>query len=172
MTYTLQDFSDDIAFFNEACGVVSYDADSKPEDVYNGILRQYHIIAEELEELHDAAQEGNEQEMLDAVVDVLYTSLRLVSLLEGRYNVMAGCKAVAENNALKYTTSKDRARQWQMTKMEQGMDCNLVETDVFTGYDCGMEYDTYYCIKNANGKVMKYEGFPKVDLSVMLRKEV
>lgn len=165
--YNLEDFEVDISFFNEACGVASYDEDSKPEDVYQGVLRQYHIIQEELNELKHAAETQDETEMLDAVVDVLFTSLRLVSLLDKRYNIMAGCKAVAENNALKYTSSKDRARQWQMTKKEKMIDCELVETDVFTGYDCGMDYDTYYCIKNAKGKVLKYEGFPQVDLSVM-----
>ena len=105
--------------------------------------------------------------MLDAVVDVLYTSLRLVSLLEKRYDVMAGCKAVAENNALKYTESKYRVHQWQMQKKEQGNDCEVVATDVIMGY----EYGTFYCIKNANGKVLKYDGFPNVDLSVMLWNE-
>lgn len=168
--YNLDDFNYDIAHFNEACGVSSYHADSDMKDVFQGVLRQHAIIAEELQELHDAAQEGNEQEMLDAVVDVLFTSLRLVSLLEGRYDILAGCKAVAKNNDLKYSTNKDIVRQWKMQKQEKGIDCEVVETDVFTGYDCGTDYDTFYCIKNANGKVLKYENFPKVDLSVMYRK--
>lgn len=162
--YDLNEFSEDIAHFNSACGVKSYDTEDSLEDVCKGVLRQYNIIQEEVEELKHAAETLDEVSLKDAVVDVLFTSLRLVSLLEGRYNIMAGCHAVAENNALKYSDDDGLVNEWKKQKELKGIECEVVGT-VLTEPNGWHEH--YFCIKNKNGKVLKYENFPKVDLSVM-----
>lgn len=153
----LEDFESEISFFNLACGNKPITTEDTLYTTCKAALQQGKIILEEVKEYIKAAEEGDEEELKDGIIDILYTSLRLVSLFEQRYDIEAGMEVVAENNNLKWTESFLIAQHWL-----QGMPESIkVNKSVIS------DGAVYYCLKDENGKVRKWQGFPKVDLSVM-----
>lgn len=157
--YKLKHFEKDIRTFNERCGNKVATKEMSLAEAIQVILPQAKVIREEANELLHACETENEQEILDGAVDTLVTSLRLISLLKERYDVMPACKDVMENNHLKYTEDSDKAADWLQVFGENN---KLVKTTI--------DDKEYHCIKNEHGKIMKWDGFPKVDLSKYVSK--
>lgn len=155
----IEDFESEISFFNLACGNKPITAQDSLDTTCNAALQQGKIILEEVKEFIKAAEDGNEEELKDGIIDILYTSLRLVSLFEQRYNIDEGMKVVAENNNLKFTEDELLAAEW----LRNQPDNIKVNKSAIPGWPD----DIFYCLKDENGKVRKWKGFPKVDLSVM-----
>lgn len=157
--YTLKKFEKDIRKFNERCGNKAATKDSSLQEVCELLLPQAKVIMEEAKELLKATEEQNELEILDGAVDVLVTSLRLISLLKDKYDLMGAAKTVMENNHLKYTQDLDETmfdEKWSVAGTK------VIYTKVNDQH--------YYCLKDENGKIRKWNGFPKVDLSQFLVK--
>ena len=155
----IEDFESEISFFNLACGNKPITTQDSLDTNCNAALQQGKIILEEVKEFIKAAEDGNEEELKDGIIDILYTSLRLVSLFEQRYNIDEGMKVVAENNNLKFTEDELLAAEW----LRNQPDNIKVNKSAIPGWPD----DIFYCLKDENGKVRKWKGFPKVDLSVM-----
>lgn len=140
--------------WNERCGNTSCNKQDTLDDVVRKVMPQAKVILEEAKELVVALEDKDENEIKDGIADVLFTSLRLVSLLGDKYDVLGMLNAVCDNNDLKYTTDYDAfvtTQKW----------FNADTFDIATVVD-GVNY---YCLKNENGKVVKPKDFPKVDLS-------
>lgn len=155
----IDDFEVEISFFNAACGNSPVTKRDTLDITCKAALQQGKIILEEVKEFIKAAEEKDEEELKDGIIDILYTSLWLVSLFKQRYDIEAGMDAIAENNNLKFTDDELLAAEWLRNQPE-----NIkVSKSVVPGW-----YDeVFYCLKDENGKVKKWAGFPKVDLSGM-----
>lgn len=151
--YTLKKFEKDIRKFNERCGNVDCTPEMSLAEACSTVLPQAKVILEESKELLKACEEQDEQELIDGAVDVLVTSLRLLSLLGKRYDLMKAAELVMENNHLKYTDDLLLVQSW-LAGTTYKMSSVIVK-DV-----------KYYCIKDDNGKIRKWTGFPKVELNV------
>ena len=152
-SYSLKKFEKDIRKFNERCGNVDCTPDMSLAEVCKNTLPQAKVILEEANELLKALEEQNEQEIVDGAVDVLVTALRLISLLGKRYDLMKAAQLVMENNHLKYTDDLLLVQSWLA-----GTTYEMSVAEV--------KGKRYYCMKDDNGKIRKYEGFPKVELNV------
>ena len=143
--------------WNERCGNTSCNNQDTLEDVVRKVIPQAKVILEESKELVTALEAKDENEIKDGIADVLFTSLRLVSLLGDKYDVLGMLNAVCDNNDLKYTTNQVDffAAGGVWDKLSDGCKNEVTEIDGVT----------YYCLKNENGKVVKPKDFPKVDLS-------
>ena len=134
--------------WNERCGNTPCNKQDTLEDVVRKVIPQAKVILEEAKD---------ENEIKDGIADVLFTSLRLVSLLGDKYNVLGMLNAVCDNNDLKYTTNQvdffTAGGVWD--KLSDGCKYEVTQIDGVT----------YYSLKNENGKVVKPKYFPKVDLS-------
>ena len=140
--------------WNERCGNIHCNKQDTLEDIVRKVIPQAKVILEEAKELVAALDVKDENDIKDGIADVLFTSLRLVSLLGDKYDVLGMLNAVCDNNDLKYTTDYGAfvtTEKWW----------NADTFDIATVVD-GV---TYYCLKNENGKVVKPKDFPKVDLS-------
>ena len=158
--YSLKKFEKDIRKFNERCGNVDCTPEMSLAEVCSATLPQARVILEEAKELLKACEEQDEQELLDGAVDVLVTSLRLLSLLGKRYDLLKAAQLVMENNHLKYTTDASLANKWVMNPDGSWSGLNIIPT-------CkNVDSPIYYCVKDDNGKIRKWPGFPKVELNV------
>ncbi len=158
--YSLKKFEKDIRKFNERCGNVDCTPEMSLTDTCATVLPQAKVILEEAKELLKACEEQNEQEVVDGAVDVLVTSLRLLSLLGKRYDLMKAAELVMENNHLKYTDDVKLLEQWVVAS----------PPDIY-GESSERGGKKYYHLKDLNGKIRKWPGFPKVELNVeVLRK--
>ena len=143
--------------WNERCGNTPCNNQDTLEDVVRKVIPQAKVILEESKELVTALEAKDEIEIKDGIADVLFTSLRLVSLLGDKYDVLGMLNAVCDNNDLKYTTNQVDffAAGGAWDKLSDGCKNEVTEIDGVA----------YYCLKNENGKVVKPKGFPRVDLS-------
>lgn len=154
-SYPLKKFEKDIRKFNERCGNVDCTPEMSLAETCESVLPQAKVILEESKELLKACEEQNEQELIDGVVDILVTSLRLLSLLGKRYDLMKAAELVMENNHLKYTKDIEQAEQWLVAS----------QPDIY-GATSEVGGKDYYYLKDLNGKIRKWPGFPKVELNV------
>lgn len=158
--YSLKKFEKDIRKFNERCGNVDCTPEMSLADTCATVLPQAKVILEEAKELLKACEEKDEQEILDGSIDILVTSLRLLSLLGKRYDLMRAAELVMENNHLKYTDDVKLLEQWVVAS----------PPDIY-GESSEVGGKKYYYLKDLNGKIRKWVGFPKVELNVeVLRK--
>lgn len=180
--YTLEDFQNDVLFFNTACG---WKAPTTPEEYVQQLRSQAKIVQEESDELLRAMITQDHVETLDGFIDVLYTfehfntilksgaeqgfdsafpyeigvwmeSLSYVDKAELMFYpsiIIAAAERVAVNNVSKFTNSKEQAERWKLAMPEY----TLSEVDVY-----GI---TYYCLRDANGKVKKHCDYVPVDLT-------
>lgn len=153
--YTLKKFEKDIRKFNERCGNVDCTPEMSLAETCSTVLPQAKVILEEAKELLKACEEQNEQELLDGSIDVLVTSLRLISLLGKRYDLMKAAELVMENNHLKYTDDVKLLEKWVVAS----------PPDIY-GESSKSGGKNYYYLKDLNGKIRKWPGFPKVELNV------
>ena len=151
--YSLKKFEKDIRKFNERCGNVDCTPEMSLDEVCSATLPQAKVILEEAKELLKACEENNEQELIDGAVDTCVTALRLLSLLGKRYDLMRAAGMVMENNHLKYTDDLLLVQSWLA-----GTTYKMSSTNAKGG--------KYYCMKDDNGKIRKWDGFPKVELNV------
>lgn len=156
--YSLKRFEKDIRKFNERCGNVDCTPEMSLDEVCSATLPQAKVILEEAKELLKACEEQNEQELIDGAVDCCVTTLRLLSLLGKRYDLMKAAQLVMENNHLKYTTDAMLANKWAMKPDGSWSGFSIITTD--------QKGTLYYCLKDENGKIRKWTGFPKVELNV------
>ena len=153
--YSLKKFEKDIRKFNGRCGNVDCTPEMSLAETCTTVLPQAKVILEEAKELLKACEDQDEQEILDGSIDVLVTSLRLLSLLGKRYDLMKSAQLVMGNNHLKYTTDAVLANEWWKT---QECRASISPAEI--------KSLTYYCLKDLNGKIRKWAGFPKVELNV------
>ena len=101
-------------------------------------------------------------EILDGAGDILYTSLRLPSLFNTvGIPLIEATMDVCSNNNLKYTYDFEAAQRTAQYQADKDVDC-YVDTATLFG-------KKVYSVKTVeNDKVLKYENFPKVDLSSYL----
>lgn len=158
--YSLKKFEKDIRKFNERCGNIDCTPEMSLAETCTTVLPQAKVILEEAKELLKACEEQDEQELLDGAVDCCVTTLRLLSLLGKRYDLMKAAQMVMENNHLKYTDDVNLANRWVMNPDGSWSGFNIVTT--------GKDVDSpiYYCLKDDSGKIRKWPGFPKVELNV------
>lgn len=156
--YSLKKFEKDIRKFNERCGNVDCTPEMSLAEVCSATLPQAKVILEEAKELLKACEEQDEQELIDGAVDTCVTTLRLLSLLGKRYDLMKAAQLVMENNHLKYTTDVMLANKWAMKLDGSWSGFSIITTE--------QKGTLYYCLKDQNGKIRKWEGFPKVELNV------
>ena len=153
--YTLKKFEKDIRKFNERCGNVDCTPEMTLAETCSTVLPQAKVILEEAKELLKACEEQDEQELLDGAVDCCVTTLRLLSLLGKRYDLMKAAQLVMENNHLKYTDDVKLLEQWVVAS----------PPDIY-GESSESSGKKYYYLKDLNGKIRKWPGFPKVELNV------
>lgn len=156
--YSIKKFEKDIRKFNERCGNVDCTPEMSLNETCNVVLPQAKVILEEAKELLKACEEQDEQEIIDGSIDILVTSLRLLSLLGKRYDLMKAAELVMENNHLKYTTDVVLANKWAIKPDGSWSGFSIITTD--------QKGTLYYCLKDQNGKIRKWDGFPKVELNV------
>ena len=97
--YNIKDFEQDVTSFNKIMGITDHEG--------KAFNTQCDIILEELEELRWAE---DQEERLDAIVDVLYTSIGLIERAKKfGYDVEGAMKAVAENNMTKFIPNDSKA---------------------------------------------------------------
>lgn len=156
--YSLKKFEKDIRKFNKRCGNVDCTPEMSLAETCYTVLPQAKAILEEAKELLKACEENNEQELIDGAVDTCVTALRLLSLLGKRYDSMRAAEMVMENNHLKYTTDVMLANKWAMKLDGSWSGFSIITTE--------QKGTLYYCLKDQNGKIRKWEGFPKVELNV------
>lgn len=132
-----------------------------PSDDLNTLIKQ---IKDQstllLEEVLETKEAPDWIDRLDGVCDVWFVASELVTQLESvGINAKKAFKAVCENNSLKYTTSRELAEKWYNWNTEVGQEqCHI--------HEYAYEGETYYCVRrNADNKVLKWEHFPKVDLT-------
>lgn len=153
--YSLKKFEKDIRKFNKRCGNVDCTPEMSLAEVCSATLPQAKVILEEAKKLLKACEEQDEQELLVGAVDVLVTPIRLISLLGKRYDLMKAAQLVMENNHLKYTKDIEQAEQWVVAS----------QPDIY-GVTSEVGGKKYYYLKDLNGKIRKWPGFPKVELNV------
>jgi len=154
-TYDIEDFEKDIELFNIRCGNINLAPEDPLNKVCSVLKSQALLILEEVEETVRACENKDEQEMVDGVQDILVTSLRLLSLLGKRYDLMKAAELVMENNHLKYTDDVKLLEQWVVAS----------PPDIY-GESSESGGKKYYYLKDLNGKIRKWPGFPKVELNV------
>lgn len=130
------------------------------------IANQCTFLLEEVLEMKEAALAGDWTSVLDAHADIRFVRDYLDDLC-----VAAGLKInkafdlVCENNSEKFSTSKELVEKWQEEKDPSKLETYIAET----------EYDgtIYYTLRRkSDGKVQKYIGFPSVNLSSCVPKEL
>lgn len=139
--------------FNTKANKLPTKAGSK--EYWLAIENQYKRIEEELNELLEAIQERNIEEVVDAGADLDVVVAGLNFLSGSDYTSVI--TAVLDNNDLKITQDASKADNWKVFNNDNGIDCRVVETN---GY--------YTVQRNEDNKVLKYGNFPKVDLKEFL----
>lgn len=121
------------------------------------------LLGEEVQELRDATDVKN---ILDAIIDIGVYYNQLVLLMEHiGIDYINASNAVCDNNDLKYTTSLPLVMQWYSNHKLNNSDADVhIEDNEVDGVK-------YFCLKNSGGKVVKYLGFPTVDLTEYIPEE-
>lgn len=147
-----------VSVFNQAAGNPPSD---DPQDVLKQIANQCTFLIEEVLEMKEAAKLKDWVSVLDAHADIRFVRDYLDDLCQSvGLNTSKAFRKVCENNAQKYSTSKELVLQWQAEKAASNPE---LET-----YTAETEYDgeTYYTLRRKdNGKVVKHNNFEAVDLT-------
>ncbi|MNQ97540.1 Phosphoribosyl-ATP pyrophosphohydrolase [compost metagenome] len=125
----------------------------------NQILR----VQEELDELLEAIEYNQKEEIIDGICDVLYTALPIAEIaFSAGYKVEPACMEVAKNNLEKYPTSYEIAVK-SAEKLGESY-CHIDSRD-YNGV-------TYYSIlRNEDMKLMKPIGYESVNLKKFVPEE-
>ena len=112
-------------------------------------------------EMKEAALAGDWLEVVDAHADIRFVRDYLDDLCQSvGLNISRAFRKVCENNAEKYSISKELVLQWQAEKATSHpeLETYIAETEY--------EGETYYTLRRKdNGKVVKHNNFEAVDLT-------
>lgn len=123
---------------------------------HESLLAQAKVVKEEGDELLEAVQHADVNEILKECVDVLVTIHGFVQMLEKQgYDVLGAWKEVNTNNLSKFTSSLVAAENSVSNFGMQGIQ---------TKYEYNEQYDVYV-IKNEHGKVLKPLGYKKCSVA-------
>ena len=137
-----------------------------PNVLYEQIANQCKFLLEEVQETLDAASRGDIVEVVDGVADCEFVFDYIKTMVQSLgVQQDKAFEAVCDNNDLKYTECYEQALQWKKQKEAQGIEC-YVSSVVYEGVD-------YFMIRRKeDGKGLKFDNFPKVDLSPYTPKEL
>lgn len=141
-----------------------------PAKDLQGVLKQIEdqctYLLEEVKETMKAAQEGDIVECVDGVADIRYVASYLPTLLESLgVNFNDAFSEVCYNNSLKYTTSYVKACGWESYHTDLGKDVYISHVKY--------EDENYFTVCDSKtNKTLKYENFPKVDLTPFIPREL
>lgn len=177
--YSQEQFDKDVEFFNTACGKT---IPQTQEEFDREVMQQQRLVQEESTETMIALIENDPIEILDGLVDVLYTTSWLVHLLKecqekgfvvsqllntwlscipineigqlfDEQTVLEAMQRVAVNNNTKFTAVKEQAERWKLAMPEYELSEVIVDGVV------------YYCLRDEAGKIRKHCDYVSVDLS-------
>ena len=179
MNYSQEQFDQDVSFFNQACG---RSIPTTQEEFDREVLMQQRLIQEESTETMIALIEDDAVEILDGLIDTLYTTSWLVHILKecqdkgfvvsqllntwlncipineigqlfDEATVLEAMQRVAVNNMSKFTAVKEQAERWKLAMPEYELSEVIVDGVV------------YYCLRDEAGKTRKHCDYVSVDLS-------
>ena len=136
-----------------------------PNVLYEQIANQCKFLLEEVQETLDAASRGDIVEVVDGVADCEFVFDYIKTMVQSLgVQQEKAFEAVCDNNDLKYAECYEEALQWKKQKEAQGIEC-YVSSVVYEGVD-------YFMIRRKeDGKGLKFDNFPKVDLTPFIQKE-
>ena len=150
--------SKSVSVFNNVCG-------NSPKEHLDELLEQIEnqctFLIEEVLEMKEAVKGKDWISILDAHADIRFVRDYLDDLCQSAgLNTSKAFRKVCENNAQKYSTSKELVLQWQA---EKAISHPEIETYVA---ETEYEGETYYTLRRVdNGKVVKHNNFESVDLT-------
>lgn len=163
--YTMNEFYNDVDAFNYLKGW-NEKMDSRPSNIRMLIGDQLNLIDEELSEACEAWDNMDDKEILKESIDIIVTSLGLIQLLDrAGVDVGSALEAVALNNLAKFYESVDKANETCEYYSTEGEEAEVKE--VYEDDD-GV---VYAVIRKSDGKLLKPQNHPKVDLSEYLKTE-
>lgn len=146
--------------WNTKAGVKDHEYDTL--DWHKAIELQTKLLVEEATETMEAAQYGDEKELLDGTADVFVIFAKLADMLEkAGFDVHGAIDEVMGNNDLKVFDSFYLACE-EKEKLEARDD---VEYTIETS---GLGGDYFYTIRRYDNKIMKAINHPKVNLEKFL----
>lgn len=154
----LSKHASEIRKFNSIAG--NYQFNGTLLECWQMIKRQMAVHAEEFNETVEALSVEDAQELLDGCCDQFVTLTGLMQMLEGlNFKMDDALEAVCSNNSQKYTTSYSYA---SISKE------HLEKNDPnYQYYICDSVYEgeTYYTVKDQNGKIRKLKSHqrPEID---------
>ena len=180
--YSQEQFDQDVSFFNRACG---RSIPTTQEEFDREVLMQQRLVQEESTETMMALINDDVVEILDGLVDTLFTTSWLVHLITSCADkgfgisqmlgvwldcipinqvgaffdesvVLEAMHRVALNNASKFTADRHRAEIWAASATEYVLS-EVVVDDV-----------VYFCLKDQSGKVRKHLEYAPVYLGDLI----
>lgn len=149
----------------ERFNVITGKAPSKDiNGLYKQIENQCTYLLEEVKETLKAAQEQDIVEVVDGICDVKYVASQLQTLIESiGVNFEDAFSEVCNNNDKKFTTIYNQACAWEGYYAEQNRDTYISHVKY--------EGEDYFTVCDAEtNKTLKFENFPKVDLTAFIPK--
>lgn len=137
-----------------------------PHILYQQIANQCKFLLEEVKETLEAAERGDIVEVVDGVADCEFVFDYIKTMVQSVGVKQDGAfEAVCDNNDLKYTECYEEAVRWKKQKESAGVVC-YISSVVYEGID-------YFMIRRKeDGKGLKFDNFPKVDLKPFIPKEL
>ena len=177
--YTQEQFDQDVSFFNRCCGRT---IPTTQEEFDREVLMQQRLVQEESTETMIALIENDVIEILDGLVDTLFTTSWLVHILKecqdkgfvvsqllntwlncipvnevgqlfDEATVLEAMRRVVVNNSSKFTAVKEQAQRWKLAMPKYQLSEVVVDGVV------------YFCLRDGAGKIRKNCDYVSVDLS-------
>jgi hypothetical protein len=189
MSYSVEQFKDEVILFNRCCGSKVPTATMSSDEIDTIITRQIAIVNEEVLETITALSKGDMVEVLDGIVDMRYTIVWLKHLLQAATDI--GVEAAIPATALHWLDVADVVKRCQelftpevlleaMRRIASNNSSKFT-TDAavakewadnagFTAYldEAVIDGVSFYCIKDVNGKIRKKAGFVGVTLGDLI----
>ncbi len=137
-----------------------------PNVLYEQIANQCKFLLEEVQETLEAASRGDIVEVVDGVADCEFVFDYIKTMVQSLgVQQDKAFEAVCDNNDLKYTECYEQVLQWKKQKEAQGVEC-YISSVVYEDVE-------YFMIRRKeDGKGLKFDNFPKVDLKPFIPKEL
>lgn len=132
-----------------------------PSQCFHLLKNQAERVVEEAKEILEGATTKDVNEVLDGVVDTLFTLVYAVEITRKMgYDVAGACKAVCDENDTKFSDNYNFVKS-EVDKMNEQFGENYCRMSKTVGAK-----QAFYCIKrNSDGKVLKFSTHKKVDLN-------
>ena len=179
MNYSQEQFDQDVAFFNQVCGRA---IPTTQEEFDREVVQQQRLVQEESTETMIALIENDVVEILDGLIDTLFTTSWLVHILKecqdkgfvvsqllntwlncipineigqlfDEATVLEAMQRVAVNNMSKFTAVKEQAQRWAVAMPEYELS------------DVTVDGVVYFCLRDEAVKIRKHCDYVSVDLS-------